>query len=496
MTDPLTIDHIVATSPDDGLGLAGRVDRIVHRVAKARLERALGANAIGADGDWCIPRVALRAALDFERPDTSLEELLAQAVLDAIASAMRGPDAVHYPRRIDALADLVASASLGRFDRAWAWVRMGLINDPTELERRRGPCVLDVLARHPSDAVSAVTRAASTIGLAPLHRLFTLSGWVRLVDIVIDAHVPAASASAVTDLVRQDDNALATIDTASEIARASRLVGSSRLANAARESRLRFDSRTSRALAALVVAESEPGMLSGKRLAPALLTVAQMVAGTVQALAETPSAAAKPAAPQRMSDADSVPDRSTDDEAARQPDSPITDQASGAVGEPTQHAGVVFLLNVARDAGMPETLLDDPALDGFDPGHLLARLALTLAPMPDDDPALIAFAGLDEKRMRRGWSREPLPPEIFERIRTYADKWAAAASERMGRDDEDRRQVVAEIVDRTGRIEREQGWIDVHLALADVDLDIRRAGLDLDPGWVPWLGSVVRFCYA
>jgi hypothetical protein len=33
------------------------------------------------------------------------------------------------------------------------------------------------------------------------------------------------------------------------------------------------------------------------------------------------------------------------------------------------------------------------------------------------------------------------------------------------------------------------------MPLDSVDLDIRRAGLDLDPGWVPWLGVVVRYRY-
>ena len=41
----------------------------------------------------------------------------------------------------------------------------------------------------------------------------------------------------------------------------------------------------------------------------------------------------------------------------------------------------------------------------------------------------------------------------------------------------------------------EMGWIEVHLRLDDVDVDARRAGLDLDPGWVSWLGVVVRFVY-
>jgi hypothetical protein len=40
------------------------------------------------------------------------------------------------------------------------------------------------------------------------------------------------------------------------------------------------------------------------------------------------------------------------------------------------------------------------------------------------------------------------------------------------------------------------GWLEVRLPLATVDLTIRRAGLDIDPGWLPWLGAVVRYVYA
>jgi len=474
MTETLTIDRIVATSPDDGLGLAGRVDRIVHRVAHGRLERVIDSNAIGAEGDWCIPRVTLRAGFDFDRPDTSLEEMLAQAVLDAIASAMQRPDAMHYPRRVDALADLLASASLGRFDRAWAWVRIGLINDATELEQRAGPCVLDALARHPADALAAVTRAASEVGLAPLHRLFTASGWVRLVDIVIDAHAPVGSATAVMDLLREDVNPLETSDAATEIASGSRLVGLSQLATAARASRLVFDGPTALALAALVVAECEPAMLSGKRLAPVCLTVAQMVAGTTRLLVETPNTAVEAVVPDATTYAESVADQHTDD-TARQLDSPESDQGSETVGEPTQYAGLLFLLNVARDARMPRTLLDDPALDGVGPAELLARLALTLVPTVDDDPAVLAFAGLHARRMRRGWSGEALPSKPSQRIEEHADAWAAGAAVRLDRSIVEARSVAAELVHRVGRIERQHGWTDVHLALADVDI----AG----PGW-------------
>jgi hypothetical protein len=37
--------------------------------------------------------------------------------------------------------------------------------------------------------------------------------------------------------------------------------------------------------------------------------------------------------------------------------------------------------------------------------------------------------------------------------------------------------------------------LDVSLSIDSADIRIRRAGLDLDPGWLPWFGRVVRFHY-
>lgn len=49
---------------------------------------------------------------------------------------------------------------------------------------------------------------------------------------------------------------------------------------------------------------------------------------------------------------------------------------------------------------------------------------------------------------------------------------------------------------RQGRIVVTRTHVDVTLDWADLDLRIRRAGLDVDPGWVPWLGRVLQFHYA
>ncbi len=43
------------------------------------------------------------------------------------------------------------------------------------------------------------------------------------------------------------------------------------------------------------------------------------------------------------------------------------------------------------------------------------------------------------------------------------------------------------------RVDHTASHVDIHAPLDSVRLDVRLAGLDLDPGWLPWLGRVVRF---
>lgn len=54
---------------------------------------------------------------------------------------------------------------------------------------------------------------------------------------------------------------------------------------------------------------------------------------------------------------------------------------------------------------------------------------------------------------------------------------------------------LAEVVVRPGRITATRTHIDVFFDLAQADIRVRRAGLDIDPGWVAWLGRVVHFHY-
>jgi hypothetical protein len=51
------------------------------------------------------------------------------------------------------------------------------------------------------------------------------------------------------------------------------------------------------------------------------------------------------------------------------------------------------------------------------------------------------------------------------------------------------------LAQRTGRVAATPTHLDVLFGLDQVDIVIRKAGLDIDPGWVPWLGRVVQFHY-
>lgn len=179
--------------------------------------------------------------------------------------------------------------------------------------------------------------------------------------------------------------------------------------------------------------------------------------------------------------------------------------------KPTLWAGLPFLLATADDAGIPDLLLADPALAGQPLHWILHRLGQLLVPAAPDDPAVMAFAGLPpgaEPPARLGAPDNPAhggDPEdgaaaaagAGERaaLAGHATRWATATAARLRRAHLEPFGVVAELAARRGTVLAQNGWIEVHLGLADVDVDVRRAGLDIDPGWIPWLGTVVRYVY-
>ena len=100
---------------------------------------------------------------------------------------------------------------------------------------------------------------------------------------------------------------------------------------------------------------------------------------------------------------------------------------------------------------------------------------------------LRALLGRDQ-RVRRGAPRVPGPGAATQMIAAWcqaARRWCRRYA----------RLPAHAIAARPGQVRATATHIDVFLPLGDAAAHVRAAGLDVDPGWVPWLGRVVLFHY-
>lgn len=180
--------------------------------------------------------------------------------------------------------------------------------------------------------------------------------------------------------------------------------------------------------------------------------------------------------------------------------------ASFWVGELTQAAGLYFLLNALSRLRIARALEVCPLLmEAGLVASVLERIA-TQAGVHDDDP-IMQWVKLERSKRRpdapgksfegptapdawptnlRRLKRDLLDYESFVRIWTVAvRRWCLRSCGLT----------VSEIVKRIGRVSLSRTDLDVAFPLADAEVRIRLAGLDIDPGWLPWFGRVVRFHY-
>ncbi|WP_137939883.1 hypothetical protein [Chitinivorax sp. B] len=158
----------------------------------------------------------------------------------------------------------------------------------------------------------------------------------------------------------------------------------------------------------------------------------------------------------------------------------------------TEYGGLLLISPLLESSGALATLTTSthPPLPA-----MLTWLATVLVPMlPARDPARLAFAGLaPDAELPLDW-RAPCPPDCLESLlRARHQLWDSLAIRIPPWSGPG---LIEQLARRHALIRVEPGWIDVCYRLSDVCLDIRRAGLDLDPGYLPWLGLVMRYCYA
>jgi hypothetical protein len=510
--------------PGRGHGTRERLDRVLEDALGPPLERALARRGLRSDEEICLRDVQSRVHLRLAATDGALAERWSAAVADAVADAVEagGPGVVRYGSRRQALLDLVTGAAGGELTRVWAWRQLGLWHPaaphgptggevaPSREEASRS--VAEALLAEPSAAVAVLAAAAARGSLPGLLQLLPPESWLALADAADACHASGSrAASGGTQQARARAAAL-------------RIVQSSALARAATAARpLPGGAAVGHALARLASLEAEPALAAAPELGDATAAAvaellatgaiegssapveriedrgetdgARAAAGRVQPARPQPDAASKAGESGRGG-----ADRSQGIEDWAAPAPPNETEAAivppSRVRDVTHWGALLFLLHVLDELGLAEELGRAADLQRRSLRWSLHRIALLLAPIDAEDPAALAFAGLIPDTACPSEGRPaPDPAELHVLDQARARIVALLRTRLEAAVEEPDDVLVERVCRRAAEVVADPGWIELRFSVDDADAELRRALLDLDPGWVPWLGCIVRFRY-
>ena len=158
----------------------------------------------------------------------------------------------------------------------------------------------------------------------------------------------------------------------------------------------------------------------------------------------------------------------------------------------TEYGGLLLLTPLLPISGALALLQDTQLWPADALPQTLHALALRLWPLAADDAAALAFCGLPPGAPPPA----PLPLNALQESALVEARRCVLRhlALRLPADETEAR-AIGRVVPRRARISADPGWIDVHFSLRDVSTELRRAALDLDPGFLPWLGLVLRYRY-
>jgi hypothetical protein len=183
-------------------------------------------------------------------------------------------------------------------------------------------------------------------------------------------------------------------------------------------------------------------------------------------------------------------------------------QAAQAWLAPTQCGGLLFLLPVLQGLGLPQWCDDDQASAAITRRILAAAMTRLRVPAEDaawgvtpsqtdlptvtakvpaiwSDAALRAPASQRQIELRQALMSASTLDQQAQVWLTAARRWLRRCAG-IG---------LASLVLRPARLGHTATHLDMHFYVNDVDMRVRRAGLDIDPGWLPWFGRIVAYHY-
>jgi len=451
-----------------------KLEQVRGAVLEEALELALERAGVPEDSELCIRQIYAPIRLRMNNSEAEMAMQWSLALAAEIERAMRNGRATNvviYRSRRQALLELAINVARGDFSRAWAWRQLGLwqVGEQPDAD----------------EAIIAFVRAWATeraMVMPILQALLDAGLLTRVAGRMRDEHweILARAAWGEATPLRFESSAELSPRAVRD---AMRVLKSSRLLSVLMTSQSFSSPTASRAIAVLSVLDAEPAFLRLNQAQELLELVANAIT--------------------RSETNNDGPDANAHESAASQPktirDLPVnkaeTETLSLDVRQraETQFGGLLFLLGVIEELNLPDEMLAQ--LDARSLRWTLHQLALALLVMGANDPAALAFAGLrpdatppnDEQGSpteSEAHTLQIFAAHVLERLRSLLNWNASDAA------------LLAFVCERCAEIVADSGWIEAHFSLDAVATEIRRAGLDLDPGYVSWLGVVVKFVYA
>ena len=196
---------------------------------------------------------------------------------------------------------------------------------------------------------------------------------------------------------------------------------------------------------------------------------------------------------------------------AREPDSESKHRRPARTGFeetsiPTDSAGFFYCLGLLDRMGIGETLSNHPELIDMNfVRYLLSDLAVA-AGAPEEDPVVRQELWLHaqtlnpvDENLPFSFSLLPLDwRDQHSRLALWPFKrlvraWVLALRRRVWRAT---RLNLTTLVRRPGEFTATRTHLEITMPQKSLEATIRKAGFDLNPGWLPWLGRVVAFHYS
>lgn len=443
---------------------------------------------LGDEAELCLRGLETRVSLSLHSTDQSLVAHWSAVMADEIVRALSNASsfrAVVYHSRRQALMDFAISISRGDLRRAWAWRQMGLWQSRSGTNESQAMFELvHSLCSAPAMIVPALRVLAETGSLLRMAKRLIEEQWAALAFAVL-------SEIGASDLLRE----LSAPPSARAVREARQIINRSLLLRAIAAARLlsEVSNEVRRSIAALVIAEVEPALLK-TATAPAVLKI--IVDSCAQASIYEDKYEDNWPAPDSEHSASPNSVAATADQPDHQPSDTDEDLEPLDLRQRvlTRWGGLLFLCGVLEDLKIPDFILDHPLLSRRPFSWVLHQLALNLVAIAPEDPAALVFAGLPIKAKPPSNEEAPASEQEAEALREIV----VAIDERLSfllALEEETVNPIDFVCHRRAEIVADPGWIELRFSLDDVSTELRRAGLDLDPGYVSYLGFVLKFAY-